>query len=248
VSGRHTRFRSAANIADEIKLLIRDYGIREVSFYDDTFTANRENVLELCGTIRREGIDITWSCMSRIDRVDAGLLREMKSAGCHQIGYGIESADEGILRNIRKPIPLDRANQAVEWTRRAGINVRCMFMFGNPGETEETMEKTFKFALELDPDIAVFNITTPFPGTEMFDWAKENGYLLTRDWAKYDLSGCIMRLPTLEPEKIERFYRKAYRRFYMRPGYLIRRLFKIRNFTELQMNIRSFLSMARGLE
>lgn len=247
VSGKRTRFRSAENIIDEIKLLIKDYKIRDVSFYDDTFTAHRENVLQLCNLLRKEKLNISWSCMSRIDMIDPTLLKEMGAAGCHQIGYGIECADEDVLRNINKPMSLNRVGEIFKETRRANIDVRGMFMFGNPGETESTMKKTLHFAIDLDCDIAVFNITTPYPGTEMFGWAKENGYLLTFDWEKYDLSKCIMRLPTVEPQKVEEFYRKAYRQFYLRPTYLIKRFFKMRSFLDLQMNLRFFLSMAKDM-
>lgn len=245
ITGRKLRFRSAENIFDEIRLLVKGYKIKEISFYDDTFTANRGNVLKLCSLFKKENLHITWSCMSRIDCIDYVLLKEMQSSGCHQIGYGIESADEGILRNINKPIALEEIKKVVRETQAAGIDVRGMFMFGNPGETEETMEKTLKFAIELDCDIAVFNITTPFPGTEMFNWAKEKGYLTTLDWRDYDLSRPVMRLPTVEPEKISYFYKQAYKRFYLRPAYLIKKIFKMRNFLDFWTGIHFLISMIK---
>ncbi|MBM4043687.1 MAG: radical SAM protein [Planctomycetes bacterium] len=244
--GHRTRFRSPRSIADEIKLLVRDYGIREISFYDDTFTARRRNVAELCDILLCEKIGVTWSCMSRVDCVDAELLGAMKRAGCHQVGYGIESADEGILSNVNKKIDLNEAAAAVKCTRDAGMDARVMFMLGNPGETAETMEKTVRFALSLDADIFVFNITTPYPGTAMFQWARENGYLKTMDWAEYDLSKPVMELPTVSSGLVEEYYRRAYRRCYLRPRYLASRLLGIRSYEMLRMNVQTFWSMLRN--
>ena len=243
--GKKVRFRSAENIIGEIELLQKKYGVREISFYDDTFTAFKANVLKFCRLIRDKKIDITFSCMSRVDMVDFETLKAMREAGCHQIGYGIESASPQIMAAIKKPITLERVKSAVDDTRRAKIDVRGMFMFGNPGETKETMEQTLRLAKELRCDIAVFNIATPYPGTEMFSWAKEKGYLMHEDWGRYDLSHCVMRLPTVAVEEIETFYRKAYRAFYMRLGYIVRRIFKMRTLDDWRVNISFFFTMLK---
>lgn len=243
VFGKRTRFRSAENIIAEIEMLIRDYKIKEISFYDDTFTANRPNVQRFCKLIIEKGIDLTWSCMSRVDCVDFKTLKLMKKAGCHQIGYGIESADAGILKNINKMVSLEQAEKAIAMTKKVGIDARAMFMFGNPGETIETMKKTLRYSIKIDPDLVVYNITTPFPGTAMFNWAKENNYLNTYDWDDYDLARVVMELPSVSPKEIVRFYRKAYKKFYLRPRYLIKRIMKIRSFNDLKMNFTTFLSL-----
>lgn len=233
VMGATIRFRSASRIVDEIITLQNDYGIREISFYDDTFTANRRNVLEFCRLVQERKLDITWSCMSRINCVDPEIVSEMARAGCHQIGYGIESADEAIVTNINKRIDLGAVKEVVRFSKAAGLSVRGMFMLGNPGETVETMRKTLAFALDLDCDLAVFNIATPYPGCAMFDWAEKNGFLMTRDWSRYDLSRSVMRLPTVTPEEVDAFYHYAYRKFYFRPRYILKRLSRLSNFREL---------------
>ena len=243
VFGSRTRHRSAASLLNEIRFLIKHYGIKEVSFYDDSFTANRKVVREMCQGLIDEGIKLSWSCMSRVDLVDQETLNLMKKAGCHQIGYGVESADPQILKNINKMISLDKVKAAVRMTKKAGIDVRAMFMLGNPGETEETIEKTIQFAIDLSPDLVIFNITTPLPGTGMFEWAKKNGYLTTLDWDKYDLSVVVMKLPTVSKETILKYYSSAYKRFYLRPAYLFQRLLKIRSLTDIKVNIDSFKAM-----
>ena len=116
-------------------------------------------------------------------------------------------------------------------------------MFGNPGETIETMEKTLAYAIQLDPDLAQFNITTPYPGTEMFLWAKEHGYLKTEDWSKYDFYTCVMELPTVSSKDIERYYKIAYKRFFLRPTYLMKRLLKLRNFYDIKIAYKSLISI-----
>ena len=105
-------------------------------------------------------------------------------------------------------------------TKKSGIRTRLSFMYGNPGETRETMQQTLDFALSANPDLVQFNITTPYPGTEMYRWAEERGLMLTHDWRKYDLYNVVMKVPGLEPEEIQEFYHTSYRRFFMRPGYL----------------------------
>ncbi len=237
------RTRSAEHMVAEIEELQRRYGIREVSFYDDTFTIFKQNVARFCDLIVERGIDLTWSCFARTDCVSPSLLRKMKAAGCHQILFGLESADPDILRNIRKPIDIELTKKAVRMVQEAGIAVRAAFMFGNPGETVESLWRTIRFALELDPDLAVFNITTPYPGTQMFDWALKNGYLRTLDWSEYDLANSVMELPTISTEEIHRMYRIAYRKFYFRPRYLLRRLRTLRSWNEIKMNLQALRSI-----
>ncbi len=243
ILGKKIRARSAQSLLEEVKLLQKDYGIREISFYDDTFTALRVNVLDFCERIVKEKIDISWSCMSRIDFVDSEVLSMMRRAGCHQIGYGIESSNCRILEQIGKRIELGQAEKAVKLTQAAGIDVRVMFMLGNPGETEGSMRQTIRFAAGLNADVAIFNITTPYPGTEMYEWASSRGYLAQLEWNKFDLSHVVMNLPTVSAEKIYQCYRQAYKTFYFRLPYIARRFLKIRSFNDIKNNVRSFFSV-----
>lgn len=114
--GGKLRRRSDQNVLAEIKVLQETYGIREVTFYDDTFTAFRKTIVEFCETIIKEKIDITWSCFTRVDHIDEPLLFFMKNAGCHSVLFGVESADENILKNIKKQISLEQVKEAVmDW-------------------------------------------------------------------------------------------------------------------------------------
>ncbi|KMY68317.1 hypothetical protein AAU61_01045 [Desulfocarbo indianensis] len=233
-TGKVLRVLSGRRVAEEVKYLQENYGIQEICFYDDTFTAKKQRVYDFLDAIREGNIDISWSCFSRVDTVDENLLSAMKAGGCHQIMYGIESASEIILNNVRKRINLKLVEQAVRAAKKAKIDVRAAFMLGNPGETLETMRETLEYAIKLNPEIVIFNITTPFPGSEMFAWARENGFLVTEDWTKYDFAQSIMRLPTITTDEIQDFYGKAYRRFYFRPRYIFMRLAKLRSWEDIK--------------
>ena len=139
--GSQTRFMSPAKIIQHIEHLQKSYGIREVSFYDDTFTASQKNVAELCQLILAKKIKLSWSCFARLDTVAPELLLLMKKAGCHQIMYGFETTDENILKNINKQINLEQFQNALTWTKAAKIDIRGAFMLGNPGKHRPVWKK-----------------------------------------------------------------------------------------------------------
>ncbi|MFH1618897.1 MAG: radical SAM protein [bacterium] len=229
------RCRSAENIYAEMKMLSEKHGIKEISFYDDTFTVFHENINRLCDLLIAGKIDLTWSCFARVDTVTLPLLKKMKTAGCHQVMFGIESASPEILRNIGKNIEFKKNSNAVKLAKEAGITARCTFMFGNPGETEQTIDETIRYSLELDPDIALYNITTPYPGTAMFNWAKESGCLLHENWDDYDLSEPVMQLPTISAEKLKLKYKEAFRIFYFRPAIILKNMAAIATLKNVYM-------------
>ncbi len=234
------RTRSAEHIVAEIEYLKRVYGIREIQFYDDTFTIFRANVLKFCTLMQERKVGVSWTGFVRTDCFNEELAREMKAAGCHQVMFGVESGDDAILERIKKPIDRARTAAAIRLAQRVGLEVRATFMFGNPGETVESMERTIAYAVELDPDLAIFNITTPYPGTQMFAWAKHHGYLNTGDWGEYELSGAIMTLPTVPPQQVEAAYRKAFKAFYNRPIVFWRRIKRVRSLSHFVDNVHAF--------
>lgn len=237
------RKRSARNIIEEIKLLQKNYGIKEISFYDDTFTLFKDVVRDFCRIIKEEKIDITWSCFTRVDHINEELLLIMKRAGCHLILFGVESSDEEILKTIGKCISLEQVKKVVELSRRIGIETRASFMFGNQGETEDTIKKTIDFAIKLDPDEAQFNIATAYPGTELYNWAKELGYITTFNWDDYSMSNVVLSLQGLSPQKLQYYYELAHRKFYFRHKIILRRLFHIRTWDQLKQEIKGGLAL-----
>jgi radical SAM superfamily enzyme YgiQ (UPF0313 family) len=224
---------SAPEIIEHIEHLQNNYGIREISFYDDTFTANNKNVAELCQLILEKKIKLSWSCFARVDTVTPDLLLLMKKAGCHQIMYGFETADEKILKIINKRINFSQFQKAITWTRAARINIRGAFMLGNPGETESSMDKTINYAKNAEIKFAVFNITTPYPGTILYKEFLRKNSLLHQNWDLYDRAHPVVKLDTVSGDIIEQYYYKSYRDFYLRPAFIIRHIFSIRTFSEL---------------
>jgi radical SAM superfamily enzyme YgiQ (UPF0313 family) len=240
--GEKIRYLSAENIYQQIIYLQTNYGIREISFYDDTFTANLRRVEKLCQLIISNHMDISWSCFARVDTVNPGILQLMKAAGCHQIMYGFETTDEKVLNAVNKRVQLNQYENVISWTREAQIDIRGAFMLGSPEETQASMEATIAYAKKIDIQYAIFNITTPFPGTELFNWAVQTGTLRHKRWAEYDLSHVILSLPSVSQQKVQDYYKKAYREFYFRWSYILPRLLNIRTVDDLMV----YFTAAKG--
>ena len=178
-----------------------------------------------------------------MDTVTPEILRIMKKAGCHQICYGFESADESVLQNINKRISAKNVRNAATWTREAGIDIRGAFMLGNPGETEESIRKTIDYSRDLGIQFSTFNIATPFPGTAMFAWAQKEGVLGHENWDLYDLAHPVLELPTVSTAVVQDCYYRAYREFYLRPSYIVKRLLSIRTGYEMIMYVKAFMGI-----
>lgn len=234
IMGNKYRFRSAENIIGEIKLLQENYGIKEIHFQDDSFTMNPDNVKRFCNLIKRENIDLTWLCMANVVAVDEDMLTQMKESGCHQICFGLESADESILKKLRKPLTLDKVRKAVALTKKAGIKARGSFIVGSPGETIESLKKTYDFIFELDLDMISVNILFPVPGSELYAWARENDLFITEDWTLYTGGNNVIKLPTISVEEIGKWHRKMYRDFYLRPSFVFKQLTDIKSWNDVK--------------
>jgi radical SAM superfamily enzyme YgiQ (UPF0313 family) len=163
------RTRSPENIICELKELISKYPeIRSINFMDDDFTADKGRVLKLCGLLVAEGLNkYNWVCLARVDQLDEEMVRAMRSAGCRRVHLGIESGSPEILKNINKRISLDQARTAVRLLTKAGIEAYSFFMVGHPGETQESIRLTKKFAKELKSANTGFFVTQVFPGTRL---------------------------------------------------------------------------------
>ncbi len=240
VFGKNIRMRSAKKIIEEIKYLIERYGIKEISFWDDTFTVNRKRMTEFCNLIITEKIDLTWGCYARVNTVDFELLKMMKKAGCWSVFYGYEAGSKVLLDNIKKGVTLDQIRKANQWTKDAGIEIRGSFMIALPGETPELAEQTIKFAIELDPDYAQFSITTPYPGTVLYDEAPKYG-ALDANLSKYTgWEAVFVPYGYKNKEEIYKMAKHAFRAFYFRPKYVLGRIKKIRSFEDIHRYFQGF--------
>ncbi|MDK2781284.1 MAG: anaerobic magnesium-protoporphyrin monomethyl ester cyclase [Archaeoglobi archaeon] len=222
--GRKFRARSAGNVVDEMEWLVNEFQAKRIAFSDDTFTLDKRRVEEICEEICRRGLDVEWTCTSRVDTVSRELLRKMKKAGCAHIYYGVESASERVLDYYRKGIKLDEVRKAVEMTKDEGISVTCSFIIGAPFETREEMRKTLRFSVELNPDYAQFSLLTPYPGTEIYEEAKEKGLLLTENYDEFTAVNPVLKNENLSPEDLFGMLKECYLKFYLRPKLIIEKL------------------------
>lgn len=217
--GNSVRFRSPESVLDEIEQLV-DLGVRDIHMYADLFTLNRDHVMGICEGVLQRGLDVRWTCNSRVDFVDQEMLRTMGSAGCWMIAWGIESGDEGMLRRMRKGTAPDQIERALRWSTEAGIMNWGYFIIGLPGETEQTIRRTIDFAKRMPLDLALFHIAAPHPGTPFFFEVVENGWFRpgTR-WEEVDMDrSTVLDYPHLRAEDLERWARRAFREWALRPG------------------------------
>lgn len=239
------RKRSVPHLIEELKW-VEELGYKEVKWNDAGLTNDLEWAGELFEQMIENRIDLTWSCDARADRINAKIVKKMKQAGCHTIHLGLESADPGILKTIRKNVTPGQVKEAVSLIKKEGMQVLVYFMLGLPGETKQTMKKTIEFARTLDADLITLGIASPYPGTEFYDYLKGNNFLKTTDWSKYDPMGKpVFGYPDLSSEEIYRAMLHGMRSFYLRSSYLLKRLSSIRSLHELKINAQNGLAFVR---
>jgi len=215
--GEALRTRSAENVAQEIALLYTNHGIREIAFADDTFTFRPSRIQELFARLDAMGIQLPWSCKSRVDTVDLDLLKFMKEHGCWHISFGLESGSQDILETIGKNINMEQAREVLSWCAKLGIQTRGNFIIGHPGETRHTIDQTIKTALSMKLDGLVVTLNTPLPGTGQYMEYGKYGTLDTSDWSRFNLSNPVFIPFGLTGEFIIKKQREFYLRFYFRP-------------------------------
>lgn len=230
ILGRTVRFRSPENVLEELEQLVKNYGVKEIMFYDDTFTIDKDRIYKLCDLMITSKLNITWGCLSRVDRIDKDLLFKMRQAGCHIMCYGVESGSEEMLKAIRKNINLKQVKEAILATRQVGIDCSASFVFGVPGETADTMKKTIDFALEIDPLFAQFYRVVPYPGTDLFKMYLDSHDISSIDWEEFLEIGNadkLMKLDTISEEEFNRLLKLSYLRFYLRPKKIMQLIIKM---------------------
>jgi radical SAM superfamily enzyme YgiQ (UPF0313 family) len=246
ITGKRWRGRSPDNVIEEVKLLQEVYGVEDVTFIDDLFTFDYRRVREICSRMIFDADDIGWTCSSRADIMTRHpeMTDWLKKAGCHTLYIGAESGSQKILNRIKKGIRLEQIISAVRRAKRVGLEVVLSFILGIPGETKDDIRSTIDFACKLDPDLAQFTICTPYPGTPMYDEALENGWLAVNDWSEFTVIDPVMDLPNLSRSSIKQQLRRAYYRFYTRPGFIWKQI-RMRNLDIFRVAFRSILNRFR---
>lgn len=240
--GRKIRMRKVPKIVDELEYVIGHYDVKDFFFWSESFTIVKAAIKELCREIIRRDLNIHWVCNSRVDNVDQELLELMKEAGCWLISYGIESGDQAILDSIKKEITIEQIKKAIQLTRKVGFQIAGHFVLGLPGDTIETLRKTYRFACSLDIDYAQFYCASPWPGSEFYQQAKEHKWLASDNWDDFEQDRSVVNYPELSAQEITKFRNWATRRFYLRPKIIWRTMRRMKSPEELM----NFLRMLRA--
>lgn len=245
IYGRDFRQRSPENVVMEMKLLEKA-GYGEVLIVDDTFTVNREWMLEFVRLYAQEGLRLHWNCHARVNTLNEEMVLAMKSAHCTGMAFGIESGNPDMLKKIDKCITLDQACEAVRLCRKYGISSLCSYIFGHPGDTRATMKDTLRIALSLDSDFANFGVLIPMPGSKIFEELLAQGRIDSH-WDRYlghSRQTMSFSLCECSPAELHALQRMAFRRFYFRPRYVWRKIRQIRSPTTLWGMIRGVYIIA----
>lgn len=236
IFGNTTRFHSTERVLAEVEWMIRKLGAKEIRFFDDTFTLKRDRTAKICAGLNTRKLKIPWTCLTAVKAVTPKLLRTMKSAGCWQVLFGLESGDNRMLELLGKGNSVEANRQAVIWAHQAGLEIRGDFIVGTPGETMESLEKTLEFTLESGLDYAHFNKFTPFPGTELYRRLVANGYTFdfTQGCSILDHGALLFVPKSLDREEYRRWLDRAFKKFYLRPSHIFKRLIAIRTWPQLK--------------
>ena len=227
---------SAEYVVNEIKYLQENWGIKDIKYHDDNFLVDTERVKKISDLIVSEGIDISWSCLGTIATINnnSDLIPRMKKGGCWHIGFGIETGNAQVMRDIKKPTTIEQVRSVITACAKNGIATRGLFMMGHPTDTKETIKETIAFAKSLPFYSINFAFAIPYPGTEMYEIVKNGAGSFEEDT---DFMSGHSAHPVFVPAGLTKEYmmaeqRRAYREFYFRPGFILQRLSEIRNFTQ----------------
>ena len=211
------RRRSPRNVVEELIPLVREEGIKEISFWDDTFAVNPRWINDFCDELDREKLNITWTCYGHMRSVRPDMLKRMARSGCYNLYYGFESGVQEILDMVKKGTTRQRIRDAVKWAKQAGIEVRGSFILGFPTETPEQSLETIKFACELNADWMIFYPFHVMPGTPIEALAHQDGRLMDDlrliHFPEFVSSGYT------DVEQVHNMVQLAYKKYYLRPRY-----------------------------
>jgi anaerobic magnesium-protoporphyrin IX monomethyl ester cyclase len=228
IGPRLWRARSADSVLAEWRWLVEEKGAAEIGVLDDSFNIDRQRVLEICRRLVDEKLNhVPWIMINgiRANLADEQVLGAMKRAGCRRTAFGVESGNQGILDSVvDKHLTLDQVRSAFRAAQAVGLETIGFFIIGMPGETEATMDDTIRFACELNPMVANFSIATPFPGTDMYHTVQAGGRILAETWDDFVFfeGKARFEMPGLPADLVERKWKEAYRRFYLRPRRIVR--------------------------
>ena len=246
--GKSWRSNSIKRVVDEMQE-IQELGIKEILFYDDTWTMDMQRAEKICREILARGLDIGWDVRTRVDRVSPELMRLMKKAGCLRLNFGVESGTQRGLDLIKKDANLEKVKEAFKVCKEENIDTLAYFMIGIPGETKEEMLQTLDFAKQIDANFCHFTVFTPFPDTEIWRSLLEKGNnSVAETWRRYALNPSESFDPPTANEFLDKkelfdLCKSAYKSFYFRPTYMLRELSRVRSIGEFTRKAKAGMDM-----
>ncbi len=221
--GHKFRERDATRLVDEMEYAVTKLGVKHFYLWGDTVTLNAKSFSRFCDELIARNLGARWFGNARADNlVDPAFVAKLKASGCWMLAMGIESESEEVRKDMVKRLEEQKVRTAFRNLRATGIKSFAFFIYGYPGETLETMERTTAYAIDLDPDFANFYPAVPYPGTDLYEKAKREGLLASEDWTRMEYSYYLLRDGDINETTVMAAIQRARRRFFLRPRYILR--------------------------
>lgn len=248
VFGSRFRCHSAKRVVDEIEFLINEFGAKEISIVDDTFTVNKDRVFDFCRLLKERNIKIQWNARISENTVTKEMLTEMSKAGCWYVEIGVETGNPEVMKFIRKGTTLEKLRDIVTWANKLGMIVKGFFIIGHQIDTDDTIKQTIEFAKSIPLTDIVATILTPFPNTEIYKIAEQYGkFIHKQDYSIFNGWEIVYVANGLTKEKLKYYWKKIYRDFYFRPIIIWRHLKHLKNFTAIKRYLRGVKVLIKTL-
>jgi len=236
--GKGFRAMDATRVSDELEWCVK-HGIKEVFFYDDTFSVSMKRVNEICNQIKIRKIKIKWDVRTRVNVVNEDLLRNMKEAGCERIHFGVETGNPRVVKELQKGTSIKQVEQAFELCKKYKIKTLAYFMMGNPTETMDDVIDTLNVSRRIKPDFMQMTILSPFPATQIYLRALQEGVIEGDPWRDYARRiNDDFRPPLWDSiytrTELEKHLRWFYGKFYLQPSFVVDRIKEVRNFGQFK--------------
>ncbi|MBU0533495.1 MAG: B12-binding domain-containing radical SAM protein [Candidatus Omnitrophica bacterium] len=234
ISGTRYRMHSAEYVLEEMQMLKKDYKARQLLITDDTFTVNHSRLEKICKGMINKKLNLKWFCFAQVTTVNREILRLMKKAGCYSIGFGLESSNKDILKQMGKPISPAKSKETIKIANQLGLKTQAFYIIGSLGETKAQMEHTIKFSREVNSTMAFYNMLVPFPGTRDFNLFFSSVPLKNINWENFVAIGenCVLKNSKVSAHEIEKLLSKANIIYYANPQRFLNLLLHIRTFYE----------------
>jgi len=229
------RARSAAKVLEEIDHCYENYKIKEIRFFDDNLVYDQQRIHDILDGLIERDYDLTFYGSARVDNITPEILHKMKKAKFWGVLFGVESGVQKNLDALNKGTTVEQNSLAVKWAHEAGLKTVTPIIFGIPGETYEEGLQTIQWCIDNDTDIVNFHSLSPFPGADLYENADKYGTIASNDFQDFSFEGCAFVPYTMTRKEIEDLRRTAFRRFYRRPKYMLKRLLGIRSWTDIKV-------------